>query len=60
MKLLLIQVDGKKLSKIEVEQLDKFFTLPEYNQLQRVVGQLSGGDSNMGESQIEIVSSGGK
>lgn len=58
LKLLLLEVDGAKLSKAEIEQLDKYFTLGEYNQLLQVVAQLSGGGANQGEFQTEIVTSG--
>ena len=60
LKLLLLKVDGKTPSKLEIEQLDKMFTLAEYNQLQQVVGKLAGGDPNMGECLTEIVTSGDK
>lgn len=60
LKLLILQIDGKAPAKIDVEQLDKLFTLAEYNQLQQVVGKLSGGDPEMGEYQTEIVISGSK
>lgn len=60
LKMLLAQVDGRTLTKLETEQLDSLFSLAEYNQLQQVVGKLSGGDPNMGECQTEIVTSGDK
>lgn len=55
-KLLVIDVDGKKPTAAEIEKLDGIFSYEEISQLRRVVQQL------MGESkvapQVEIVSSG--
>jgi hypothetical protein len=60
LKLLILEIDGKRPSKIELEQLSKMFTLGEYNQLQAYLGKMSGGDTNMGECQTELVAFGSK
>jgi len=59
LKILLLEVDGRPIARSECEQLDALFSLAEFNQLQQVVGQLSGG-TDMGEFQIEHATSGGK
>jgi hypothetical protein len=60
LKLLILEVDGKAPSKIELEQLGKMFTLPEYNQLQAYLGKMAAGDAGMGECQSELVAFGNK
>jgi hypothetical protein len=60
LKLLILEIDGKQPSKIELEQLGKLFSLGEYNQLSQFVGKMAGGDSPMGELQTELVSFGSK
>lgn len=59
LKLILLQIDGKSITKQEVERLDDLFTLAEYNQVMQVVGKVSGG-ADMGECQIEHEISGDK
>jgi hypothetical protein len=61
LKLLILDVDGRKLSGTEVEDLDALFTFGEYSQLLKVVDQLTGGAGDMGkQAQLEIVSYGNK
>lgn len=59
LKILLLQIDGRSISRQEVEKLDDLFSLGEYNQLLQVVGKLTGG-SDMGEFQMEHEIFGGK
>lgn len=59
LKLLVVQVDGKSPSRSDLENLDKMFTLKEFNQLQKVLQKL-GGDEGNAEPEIEIVNFGGK
>lgn len=59
LKLLLVQVDGKDLKPMDVEDLDKLFTFAEYGQLLKVLGQLVGESSSMGNFQLEFSTSGG-
>lgn len=58
LKLLLVDIDGKKLTPIELEKLDDVFSYQEYLQLGQVMGQLLGGSASAGEFQIEIASIG--
>lgn len=60
LKLLLLQIDGKDVPHHDREQLDKLFTVSEYNKLLKVVGKLAGVDEK-GESQpqLEMLSIGG-
>jgi hypothetical protein len=60
MKLLILEIDGKRPSKIELEQMSKLFTLAEYNQLATYLGKMAGGSDGMGESQSELVAFGDK
>lgn len=59
-KILLYQVDGKKPSGIELENLDELFSLKEYSQLNSAVSQLIGTGGEEGELQIESEFVGGK
>lgn len=52
LRMLIVQVAGKDVSRQQAEKLDDLFTLGEYNQLSQAVGQLSGGQ-DMGEFRIE-------
>lgn len=56
LKLLIIEVDGKAPSSTEREDLDSLFSYPEFQQLQKVVGHLMGGDA--GEFRTEIATTG--
>lgn len=60
LKLMILEVDGKTPSKVELEQLSKMFTLLEFNQLQQYMGKMVAGDSAMGECQSELVAFGNK
>lgn len=57
-KLLIMQINGKDVRPIELEDLDSVFTAKEYSQLQRVVKELTGDDDG-GKYQLEVVSFGG-
>lgn len=57
-KILLLEVDGKKLSAIQKEDLDALFTLREYAELTFVIKQLMG-DSAAGKPLMELVPVGG-
>lgn len=59
LKFLIIEIDGKRPSRSELENLDKLFTLKEYSQLQKVVQKLGGVEGNE-EPVIEIGNSGDK
>lgn len=58
-KLLLIEVDGKALTGNEKEKLDSLFTYREYQQIQKVIQEITGGD-DVGKFQMETVFSGNK
>lgn len=58
-KILIIEVDGKKPSSSDLENLDKMFSYKQISQLQIVVGKLMGGDEDMGELTTEFVNTGG-
>lgn len=60
LKLILLQIDEKTPSKIELERLSELFSLAEYNQVQQYVGKLMAGETQMGELQIELVAFGSK
>jgi hypothetical protein len=53
-KMLLVEIDGHVLSANEKENLDKILSYKEYNQIQKVVQQISGSD-DMGNESMEIV-----
>jgi len=57
-KMLLVEIDGKALSANEKENLDKLFTYKEYQQIQKVVQEIGGGSDDMGNFQMEILTSG--
>ena len=46
LKMLIIEIDGKKPSKIELERIDKLFSYREYKELESVVVQLRGIEGN--------------
>ncbi len=56
LKILIVEINGKQPTTSEIEDLDGLFTYGEYSQLQKVVGQLMGGDE--GECLTEIASIG--
>jgi hypothetical protein len=58
LKILLVEVDGKAVTGIQLEDLDSLFTYQEYGQLSRVMGKIMGDESDMGKFQIELASSG--
>jgi hypothetical protein len=58
-KQLIVQVDEKKPSASELEDMDELFSFAEYGQVLQVVGQLAGADG-LGKPRIELVSSGSK
>jgi len=58
-KLLVVQIDSKQPTAIEMENLDGVFTYGEYMQLVQVLEKLTGGFSEMGNFQIEMLPSGG-
>lgn len=53
-KILLVTVDGVELKMSEKEQLDKYFSMQEYNQLKKVIQKLMGSDEGNVEPQIEF------
>ncbi len=53
-KMLIIEIDGKVLSATEKEKLDNILTYKDYQQLQKVVQEIGGGD-DMGKLDMEIV-----
>jgi hypothetical protein len=57
-KALLVQVDGRNLTLQEKEQLDKLFSLKEYQQVIKVVQQITSDEGN--EPTIEFGTSGDK
>jgi hypothetical protein len=59
-KLLILEIDGVKPSKSDLEQLSRFFSLFEFNQLQAYLGKMAAGDMGMGECQSELVAFGNK
>ena len=59
-KLLVVQVDGKSLTMIEKEQLDKVFSFKEYQQVLKVVSTITSGDDSGNEPMIEFGISGDK
>lgn len=59
LKILLVQVNDKKLSGSEKEDLNSLFTYREYQEVSSVVGEIAGGGESVGKPQIEMVSSGG-
>lgn len=58
-KILIIDIDGKKPSSQELEKLDEVFTYKQIQQLQVVVGKLMGGEDDLGELTTEFVLTGG-
>lgn len=58
MKILIIQIDGKAPSKIQLENLDDLLEYKQLQQLQTVIGKLMGGDDDMGELTTEFVTIG--
>jgi hypothetical protein len=59
-KLLLVEIDGKKPSASEKENLNNLLTIQDYKQIQRVIQKMAGDDEG-NEPQIEFQSaSGGK
>lgn len=56
LKQLLVDLDGKKLSGSDVEQLDKLFSYGDIAELRKVVAQLMG--ESKASPQVEIVNSG--
>jgi hypothetical protein len=58
MKLLIVSVDGKVPSAQQKEQLDGLFTLKEYTQLAMAAGKITGSVSDLGEYQLEVLTSG--
>lgn len=59
LKQLIVQIDGKPVKPISLENLDDLFTFSEYSQLSQVLNKLAGGDEGVGKFQIEVVTSGG-
>lgn len=58
LKMLLVQVNDKKLEVAQKEDLDSLFSYMEYNQLLQVLEKLTGGAEKMGNFQMELVNSG--
>lgn len=57
---LLLEIDGKKVTAAEREDLNELFTPAEYGQLLKVINKMSGGDDLGNEPVIEVVSFGAK
>lgn len=57
-KILVSEVEGKKVSAIDMEDLDSHFTPVEFAELGKVVGKVMGADAIVGEPQIEFVGTG--
>jgi hypothetical protein len=55
LKLLLWKIDGKEIDPIQREKLDELFTVPEYTQLLKVIGKVSGGDESEKEPEVAFV-----
>lgn len=59
MKILIINIDGNKVSPAQLENLDDVFSYKQLQQLQSVVGKIMGGDEDVtGELTTEYVSIG--
>lgn len=58
-RLMIHSVDGKKVSQKDLLSLDEHFTLKDFNELSRVVTQLTGGDDPL-ELNVETVPFGDK
>lgn len=59
LKQLIVQVDGKLLKPLELEDLDSILTAKEYGQLLHMMERLTGDQVELGKCQIEVVTSGG-
>lgn len=59
-KILIIQIDGKEVKSVQLEDLDGLFSYKQIQQLQTVVGKLMGGEEDLGELTTEFVSIGGQ
>lgn len=58
LKILIVEVDGKKLSHTELEKLDKVFSYKDIVQLRKVMTQLVG-DEGDADPKLEVVTSSG-
>lgn len=59
LKLLIVEIDGKKIAPNLLEDLDALFTFQEYMQLAKVVAKLMGDEGELGNFKVELVASGG-
>jgi len=61
LRLLIVQIDGKPVRGIELENLDNLFSYQEYMQLLMVMKKLMGTEDNdeLGKFQLEVVNYGG-
>ncbi len=57
LQIVLVQIEDKRLSAIEKEDIDSLFTMAEYAQLLKVIEKMSGGDDLGKEAKIELVAS---
>lgn len=60
LKLLIVQIDGSTPKQNSLENLDDIFTMQEYGQLLKVLRKILGEEADMGNFQLEVVSSGDK
>ena len=58
LKVLLVQINEKKLSAVEKEDLNSLFSYTDYRELMSVVNKIAGTDDPVGKLQIEHVASG--
>lgn len=58
LKILLVQVDSKKLSGAEKEDLNALFSYQDYREASSIVSKIAGTDDPLGKIQVEHVSSG--
>ena len=59
LKQLIVQVNGKAVKPMELEDLDNLFSFSEYTQLNQVLNKVTGiGEDTLGKFQIEVVNSG--
>lgn len=54
---LIVQIDGRKPTQADKEDMDSLFSIQEYGQIISVIQKMQGGD-DMGEAQIEVVNTG--
>ena len=52
LKLLLVQIDGKPVETVKLEDLDSLFSYTDYNQLTQVIGSLMGGEVDAPKTEV--------